>query len=81
MIDQKESSDFKWRRIIDQYESSILECRVLALNEVSGRLKSHFPGARYRGDECALIVSPRDTSVYIQPCDEDDGDDSCAANS
>ena len=47
----------------------------------SARLKSHFPGARYRGDECALIVSPRDTSVYIQPCDEDDGDDSCAANS
>ena len=30
----------------------------------SARLKSHFPGARYRGDECALIVSPRDTSVY-----------------
>ena len=26
-------------------------------------------------------MSPRDTSVYIQPGDEDDGDDSCAANS
>ena len=51
------------------------------MNEVSGRLKSHFPGARYRADECAQIVSPRDTSVYIQPCDEDDGEDNCAANS